>query len=644
MVPHRFSREPARFGMDQRKDITALRGIAVLLVVLFHFKVPGFSTGFLGVDIFFVISGYLIIGKLRQQFKAGRLSLSDFAARRIRRLFPALIATILVTGTLSLVLLNPLELEALSMSAISVVLLVSNLYFWTQTGYFAEASESLPLLHAWSLSLEEQMYVLVPLAFAALLRSGYSKPKGLDRLLLGALIVSLLASEVASRFFPSANFFMVFFRAWEFLVGGLIVLLPELKPRSSAVVRACGLGLILLSTFLYAPDFRHPSLLTLAPVIGAALVLRYAPQETTSLVEKLMTNRGLVRLGVLSYSIYLVHTPLLVFGTKVAGESRQILLLLLLLPLSYILWRFVEQRFRYPREAGNRKTFVLASNLTIFTLIFSLTLPLLQSLSFTENQRNWVGSWKENRTYMKSTAYERGICFLDLHQTVDDFYKNGCMNLLETKSEQPRVFLLGDSEAAHLLDGTTLAAQALGMDVVHLTMGSCWFSVGQNMERCRQYAGWLEESLAQEVRPQDAVLIGSNWLHYKNSLGPEFQNQLESLLTSFRMRTNKVVIATNAPSFPEDPYRVGFETGVAREPTLQMYLPVRGFRDSDEVIRNAASGANVMVFESSDGLCLGDSCLFIENGEFLFFDTGHYSTVQSIRLKSRLVEVLAIKG
>lgn len=300
--------------MQYRREIDGLRAVAVLPVILFHAKVPFFDGGYVGVDVFFVISGFLITSIILGELEAGRFSLAVFYERRARRILPGLLLVIAVSVPVGWLVLPPGELTVFSRSIAAVALFSSNFFFWQDGAYFATAAEVKPLLHTWSLAVEEQYYLLFPLIVMATWRFGRRRLGWL--LALGAG-VSLLASQIASVRFPNANFFFSPTRAWELAIGAGLAL-PRPDSASNALSRpvremlaAVGLSLILLAVLMFDSDTKLPSVLGLVPTCGAALVIVCARPDT--IIGRYLATRLMVGIGMISYGAYLWHQPVFAF-------------------------------------------------------------------------------------------------------------------------------------------------------------------------------------------------------------------------------------------------------------------------------------------------------------------------------------------
>lgn len=351
----------ARPSLAYRRDIDGLRALAVLPVLFYHVRLWPFTGGFVGVDIFFVISGYLIATIISREMTEGRFSLTDFYARRIRRIFPALFATIAVTILVGSQILLPLDYRALGLSAVATVLFASNLHFARHSGYFGSAAEEAPLLHTWSLAVEEQFYILFPLLMLCAFRAG-----GRSRLLLAmmALLSFAMALLLVDRA-PVLAFYLPFPRAWELLAGALLAmgLLPPLRRGWAAQLCAlAGMASIGWALFGFSSATVFPGLNALYPVLGAVLILHAG--QSGSAISQVLGGAAPVAIGRISYSLYLWHWPIVVFWTyRTDGDWRlreQLFVILLSFLFAFLSWRFIEEPFRRARRFTNGRAFALA--------------------------------------------------------------------------------------------------------------------------------------------------------------------------------------------------------------------------------------------------------------------------------------------
>lgn len=374
--------------MQYRAEIDGLRAIAVLSVILFHAHLPWMKGGFAGVDVFFVLSGYLITGLLLEDLQAGRFSILAFYERRARRILPALVAMALTTFGLGFWLLTPQALADLSGSLGAVALFLSNFYFASQAGYFGADADGLALLHTWSLAIEEQFYLVFPVALY-LMRRWPRRRLAVVLALVG--LASLAIAEIGGRIDPDRNFFFTLSRAWELLAGALVALARDLPGRrQDDRLAALGLAAILASLVFPVPA-TVPGLACVLPVAGTALVLHHA--SARGRVGRALAWGPLRGIGLISYSAYLWHQPVFVFARHLTPDPLTGLqlagLILLTLALAALSWRFVEQPFRRrPRPA-------LAARPALFAASIAATAGLLALGGAGHVAQGWPALWAQ---------------------------------------------------------------------------------------------------------------------------------------------------------------------------------------------------------------------------------------------------------
>lgn len=360
--------------IGHRKEIDGLRAVAVLSVVFCHAGFSAFAGGFVGVDVFFVISGYLITSIILRELAAGTFSLRRFYERRARRILPALFVVLAVCLPLAWLWLWPSDFRDFAKSLVYVVLFASNIHFFKEIGYFEPDVELRPMLHTWSLGVEEQYYILFPLLLLLAWRLG-------ARRLLMPLAILLLASLGAAQYglsrFPEATFYLLPTRAWELLVGAVYAVLvaqrhplSEISSRWQNLVSTAGLGMILTAVFLYSPRTPFPGLAALLPTLGALLVIATATPDT--LVGRLLAWRPVLFVGLWSYSIYLWHQPLFAFARyhlESPGLPLMAGLACLTLGLGYLSWRYVEGPLRKPEWQGKRLLGFAVAGIAFFLVV-----------------------------------------------------------------------------------------------------------------------------------------------------------------------------------------------------------------------------------------------------------------------------------
>lgn len=442
-----------------RRDIDGLRAVSVLGVVVYHLGL-GFPGGFVGVDVFFVISGFLITGIIRRQIQSDTFSLSQFWTRRIRRILPAAFFMSLVVLVLGLLILTPEDLEKLGSASIWQALMASNMYFRLSINYFTPAAEDQALLHTWSLAIEEQFYLVLP-TFLLLMKARLFRFV-VPMIWLGA-IASLALCVIWTTKNQTSAFYMLPFRAWELLAGSLLAFHPprRLSRGFSELIAGTGLVFILFAMLAFDSLTPFPGYSALAPVLGAVLVLVGAKNEST-LTSKLLSCRVLVGIGLISYSLYLWHWPLIAFTRHVASDLPfagsqitlwQIGILLASLGLGYASWRWVEVPFRTGvRWMRTAPSAFLTMGVAIVT-ICSLATLVHSGSGFPErfDQRTLQLAQDHESTHKRWQGAARPLdLFLPSGETVANF-------------DSPDVIIWGDSHGMILADSFAQLAQDRGL-------------------------------------------------------------------------------------------------------------------------------------------------------------------------------------
>lgn len=433
--------------MKYRKELDGIRAVAVVPMVLFHAGIEQFNGGYIGVDMFFVVSGFLITSIFLAEKAENRFSMVRFYERRARRILPALFLVVSVTMLLAWLWMTPSQLTSLSGSALSVVLYVSNFFFWQQGNYFGVASEQMPLLHTWSLGVEEQFYVIFPVFMVLIWRLGARNSVSVIAIIA---VLSFALAEWGTRAFPSAAYYLTPTRAWELLAGVLAayyLLDSQGQPRSECELRSgLGLALLLGAIFTYDDSTPFPGVYALVPVAGTLLIILYAGSGT--IVGRLLSTRLMVWVGVLSYSIYLWHQPLFAYARILGVSSEEhwffLLLGLVAVGLAYLTWLFVEEPFR------NRNRFSRAS-IFKFSSIAAVVTGSCAAIAVTTDvgQFRWTPDQLkvlDYTSYPREDYYREKRCFLLPGQGFGDFSD-------ECKGSDSALTIWGDSHAASLYMG-----------------------------------------------------------------------------------------------------------------------------------------------------------------------------------------------
>ena len=428
--------------MDYRPEIDGLRTLAVVPVVLFHAGFSLFMGGFVGVDIFFVISGYLITTILMDELKRGRFSILRFYERRARRILPALFFVILACLPFAWMWMLPEKMEDFGKSVVSVLLFASNILFWRQTSYFGASAAEKPLLHTWSLAVEEQFYVLFPL-FLWLLWHVWRRGAVWGIALVALL--SLLIGEWGWRHSPWANFYLAPTRAWELLAGSLCAFrLDGRRPMAPGWARElaalAGLALILGSILAIDETRPWPSVWTLVPVAGTVLVILFAGPQTRA--GQVLSLRPMVGLGLISYSAYLWHQPVFAFA-RIRSLVELTMpdwlgLSVLSFGLGWLSWRFIEQPFRGRGLLSSRGQVFTASGAGLVALLAVGSAIIVSGGAAARFPPELLSAWSETRATLYTPCHFREDRPLP-HQPVSD-----CL-WLAPGDARPSVLLVGDS-------------------------------------------------------------------------------------------------------------------------------------------------------------------------------------------------------
>ncbi|MGF1609669.1 MAG: acyltransferase family protein [Kiloniellales bacterium] len=467
-------REPSsRAPIGYRPEIDGLRALAVMPVVLFHADFGGVPGGYLGVDIFFVISGHLIGSIILADLQRDRFSLLNFYERRARRILPALLFVMLVCLPFAWLWLMPGDLTDFAQSVVATTLFGSNALFWYKSGYFDTGAELNPLLHTWSLSVEAQFYVIFPVLLAVVWR--YWRP-ALGALVLIGFATSLALAEHASRHNDVASFYFLQFRAWELLGGALLAYVEHRRGfpsagRWGALLSLAGLVGIGLSLALFDSETKHPGLYTLLPVASTALVIVFGACD--GLAKRILTAKVMVGLGLISYSLYLWHLPLFALANHYALDPLSPFAYALLVAASVaaaaLTWRFIEVPFRR-RDRISLKAFLPAATVAATGLIaFGLTGHFREGF-----EARYEPSIQALLAAQESDG-NRALIVGDeecIYRSPDEACHLG------VRSQQARWALVGDSHAGALGPGFDSILKRIGEGGIQVTRPGCAFALG----------------------------------------------------------------------------------------------------------------------------------------------------------------------
>lgn len=506
----------ARGKVGYRPDVDGLRAVAVLLVVGRHLRVTRLGGGFVGVDVFFVISGYLISSIIMPQVAAGTFSLVAFYERRVRRIFPALIVMLAVSAGLAWRYLLPTEMLAFARSFVGALFGVSNLVFWSWAGYFDGPNELKPLLHTWSLGVEEQFYLVFPLL---LLATRWMTPSALRRLIWAVTAVSLASACWMTLYLPANAFFFAPLRAWELLFGIVVAqgYCPAIRgPVARNTAALAGLGMILATGLLYTAKTPFPGLAAVPPCLGAALVIA-AGETGSSAVGWLLGLRPMVFVGLISYSLYLWHWPVQVFwdyahlldGRKEDDWPAIACVFGISMAAAFLSWALVEKPVREGRWRPERRPlFWSAGILAGLALLAALGLEhsggapgrfspeVVKAASYLEYDNHAEDRW--------------GLCAVGPYAT-DPHTLETNPACLPYRAGARHFLLLGDSHAAQLWPG--FATVYPDLDIAQVNLSECPIAVGLNTapKTCREVSNFLFDRYLPS-HPMEALLVSYRWL------------------------------------------------------------------------------------------------------------------------------------
>ena len=502
--------------MKYRAEIDGLRALAVLPVILFHAGFDWFSGGFVGVDVFFVISGYLITTIIISEMAVKKFSLVNFYERRARRILPALFFIMIACLPFAWLWLTPSELKDFGQSLVSVSIFSSNILFWLESDYFAASAELKPLLHTWSLAVEEQYYIIFPIFLMLIWRFGI---KWILVLLSILFLSSLSFSQWGAFNTPISNFYLLPARAWELLIGVFIAFYLKqsnfLKfTMANQALSLIGLGMIIYSITVFDQSTPFPSIYTLIPAIGTGLLILCAVPNT--LVHKILSLKFIVGVGLISYSAYLWHQPLLAFTKhRLLGEVSDLILIVMCivsLIMAWFSWRFVEKPFR-------EKNFISSKNILIFS---SSGLFAFICIGLTINFNSDSIRKLDDEVYRLNAIRTASIdATNDCHSALsgDDLHLilKVC-RIGSTQSKEVSFAIFGDSHANALVPGLDNSAKDLQISGFNFTHISCFPSLGgiyylpfdEVQSKCVKVRQNIKKILDQNDMPS-IVFISARW-------------------------------------------------------------------------------------------------------------------------------------
>jgi peptidoglycan/LPS O-acetylase OafA/YrhL len=657
-----------------RREIDGLRALAVLPVVLFHAGFAAFSGGFVGVDVFFVISGYLITAIILAERSAAKFTLAGFYERRARRILPALFVVLAACLPFAWLWMTPSAMKDFSLSLAAVVTFASNILFWLKTGYFDNANELRPLLHTWSLAVEEQYYVCFPIFVLFIWNFGR---KCWVASLIGIAALSLALAQWGAFHKPQPTFYLLPTRGWELLIGALVaiyhfntddrsVTLPA-GSRLAQAGSALGVLMILGAIFSFDQHTPFPSLYALVPTVGAALIILFATPQT--MAGALLGSSWMVGIGLISYSVYLWHQPLFAFA-RIQSLSNPTpwhfgLLSLASIVLAYLTWRFIEVPARNKQRFNRRTVFISAGLVSaVFACValvaysqdgfahrFALPQPLIDS---------FVRLPKQKECFLKPHADRRS-----------DWLCN-----LGTPHERASFLVFGDSHSQSLLpafDDAATRSSAFG--VIAGTTG-CTPLLGiyaLRRDQAEENCHLLNQRVFDYVKSQriHTVFLVARWNYYTDGgydgedfspIGltardtPDKEHSRSAFAAGLRDTVNayasigtRLLIVAQVPEQRFDPVKIYYRMYTADKSLLNSRLRELSVTPAQnsalQAFANAQfeqyrSGGHLGIVSLDDLYCDAHHCLIGNDAQSFYLDEDHLSPAGAQLASSRLQQFL----
>ena len=621
-----------------RKDIEGLRAVAVLPVVAYHAGMHLARGGFVGVDVFFVISGFLITQLLFRDIRTERFSILVFYERRIRRILPALLAVLLATFVLAAIYCLPAEMVDLSKSLVAAALSVSNLFFWLTSGYFDGPASAKPLLHTWSLAVEEQFYIFWPLFLLLGWRFWGQRLLPITLAVAGA---SLVVSAFGAFMYPDATFYLPFTRIWELAAGGLLALgaLPQALGRQSRnLLAVLGMALIVASVFMIDSDMPFPGLLAVPPCAGAVLII-LAGRDGDYLVGRLLALPPVAFIGAISYSLYLWHWPITVFQKNYAflasgltETAGKLLIIGVSLVVAVLSWKFIEQPIRSgPRRPANRLLMQMAAAGTTFVVA-------LAAVAWASNGFPARYSASELRMasylgYNPHDTWRIGSCFLSGGKAAYRLAPE-CLAVAPGKKNS---LLLGDSHAAQLWVG--LSSTFPDQNFLEASAADCFPTVIHSVtesSRCTVVMDRVYKEFLARHRIDNVILV-ARWK-------PALLENVAATLDWMAQRHIHVTLVGPSALYDSPLPRLMVSAMRATDSTLVTRHLNGEMPALDSAMSRLASSRGVDYISLLTLQCAETSCAMSDSsGPPLIFDQEHFTADGSVLIAQRMRDANLIR-
>jgi peptidoglycan/LPS O-acetylase OafA/YrhL len=636
--------------INYRPDIDGLRAVAVLSVLFFHTEIPGFSGGFVGVDIFFVISGYLITLILLKDIEEDKFSIVRFYEKRIRRIYPALFAVIFFILIAGFFFMAQDAFDALGESITAATLFWSNILFQKQSGYFEAPSFQKPLLHTWSLAIEEQYYVIFPLLLSQLHK--FKKQQAFNIILL-LWIISFGSSIYYIHDYQRATFYFLQFRAWELLTGTLLAfhVFPSLKSeRFRDAASLTGLILVLGSVWFYSENTLFPGLSAFVPVLGAGLIIHSGiniGQKESGIGNRILSFKPLVVIGLISYSLYLWHWPILAFEKYLIfwryGLPDAITIIAISLALAFLSWKYIEQPFRSGNALLQQRGPLFAVALTIMfvSAASGRVIHLQQGMPWRNNPDATI-SMKTDPAWIEHEARDKWI----------DGMKDGNQPpVIGFSRSTPSFALWGDSHAVALASGLEKKAMAYHVSGYNISRTGVRPLLGMDRIRGEHDEVGHNNAVINFLRHHPevkTVIIAAEWsdipstsyrdiydqFHQGESQEKLLRTGLSRSVDTLRSMGKDVIVVMDVPRLKKDPNSLLFISKRLNIPVSVISsnkedyfelnkIPFKAIHDISENRNITVLHPEKMLFDSSG------KALPMHSGNFLYVDDNHLSAYGS---------------
>ena len=607
-----------------RADIDGLRAIAVLLVVLFHAKFSAISGGFIGVDVFFVISGFLISIIISKEVRENRFTFKSFYLRRIKRLAPALIALLILTTIPAYLFLFADDFEIYGRSLIHAYLTTSNFFLWQNTGgYFAANTDLFPLLHTWSLAVEEQFYFVWPVLFILLYK--LTAGKYLTRLMFVFLIGLIALSVYLANNNPHSAYFLLPARAFELMMGAMLAISYDKVPKThrnvNHIMSIFGLALILIPAFLISKQSVFPGFNAFWPCLGTVLLIASGrDKDHQGIINKIIAHKSFVTIGLISYSLYLWHWPIFSFiqylGLELSGLLR-ISALILSFVLAYLSWRFIEQPIRHvnlPTLGSAMKKIMLPSFL-ILTTIYAVI----------DVQNGFPDRFKNLAEFDKKKNFPSTVrkkCFdADLIGNIEQ-----CN--LGVKKEQLDGMLIGDSFANHSASFIDVLAKDAGLYIHDSTSGGHPILTRMNAPDVYDYPPDYAVKRLEYALNFEHIIIAANWNNYSS---PDNINY-EPILSTIESITKKDIKITVIESLPattkENLHKLKFMKGsdFVFFDDAEYFIDKPTYKNNHILNEMKRRFPNITYIDFKDAMCDDKQCAIVLNDTIIYRNSDHLNT------------------